>query len=227
MDDAPVVELIDVSKVYQMKAGDVVALNHVNFSVKRGEFVAIMGPSGSGKSTLMNMIGCLDVPTSGTIKINGVSTTDMTDDELTEHRLNTIGFIFQKFNLISLLTAYENVEYPLILKYGQRDHSERVKKLLTMVGFTEDRMQHTPYELSGGQQQRVAIARALANDPTFLLCDEPTGNLDSKMSTQIMEILSDLHKQGRTLVMVTHNPETAEYADRVIIIRDGEIVAEE
>ena len=227
MDDAPVVELIDVSKVYQMKAGDVVALNHVNFSVKRGEFVAIMGPSGSGKSTLMNMIGCLDVPTSGTIKINGVSTTDMTDNELTEHRLNTIGFIFQKFNLISLLTAYENVEYPLILKYGQRDHSERVKKLLTMVGFTEDRMQHTPYELSGGQQQRVSIARALANDPTFLLCDEPTGNLDSKMSTQIMEILSDLHKQGRTLVMVTHNPETAEYADRVIVIRDGEIVAEE
>lgn len=117
MDDAPVVELIDVSKVYQMKAGDVYALNHVNFSVKRGEFVAIMGPSGSGKSTLMNMIECLDVPTSGTIKINGVSTTDMTDDELTEYRLNTIGFIFQKFNLISLLTAYENVEYPLILKY--------------------------------------------------------------------------------------------------------------
>jgi len=227
MDDAPVVELIDVSKVYRMKAGDVYALNHVNFSVKRGEFVAIMGPSGSGKSTLMNMIGCLDVPTSGTIKINGVSTTDMTDDELTEHRLNTIGFIFQKFNLISLLTAYENVEHPLILKYGQRDHSVRVKKLLTMVGFTEDRMQHTPYELSGGQQQRVSIARALANDPTFLLCDEPTGNLDSKMSTQIMEILSDLHKQGRTLVMVTHNPETAEYADRVIIIRDGEIVGEE
>ncbi len=227
MDDAPVVELIDVSKVYQMKAGDVYALNHVNFSVKRGEFVAIMGPSGSGKSTLMNMIECLDVPTSGTIKINGVSTTDMTDDELTEYRLNTIGFIFQKFNLISLLTAYENVEYLLILKYGQRDHSERVKKLLTMVGFTEDRMQHTPYELSGGQQQRVSIARALANDPTFLLCDEPTGNLDSKMSTQIMEILSDLHKQGRTLVMVTHNPETAEYADRVIIIRDGEIVGEE
>jgi putative ABC transport system ATP-binding protein len=227
MDDAPVVELIDVSKVYQMKAGDVYALNHVNFSVKRGEFVAIMGPSGSGKSTLMHMIECLDVPTSGTIKINGVSTTDMTDDELTEYRLNTIGFIFQKFNLISLLTAYENVEYPLILKYGQRDHSERVKKLLTMVGFTEDRMQHTPYELSGGQQQRVSIARALANDPTFLLCDEPTGNLDSKMSTQIMEIINDLHKQGRTLVMVTHNPETAEYADRVIIIRDGEIVGEE
>ena len=191
------------------------------------ELIVLIGLPGAGKSTLMNMIECLDVPTSGTIKINGVSTTDMTDDELTEHRLNTIGFIFQKFNLISLLTAYENVEYPLILKYGQRDHSERVKKLLTMVGFTEDRMQHTPYELSGGQQQRVSIARALANDPTFLLCDEPTGNLDSKMSTQIMEILSDLHKQGRTLVMVTHNPETAEYADRVIIIRDGEIVGEE
>ncbi len=226
MDETPVVELSDVSKIYRMRAGDVYALNHVNFSIKRGEFVAIMGPSGSGKSTLMNMIGCLDVPTSGTIKISGVATTDMTDDELTEHRLNSIGFIFQKFNLISLLTAYENVEYPLILKYGQHDTTGRVTNLLKMVGFTEDRMQHTPYELSGGQQQRVSIARALANDPSFLLCDEPTGNLDSKMSTQIMELLASLHKEGRTIVLVTHNPETATYADRVITIRDGAIVDE-
>lgn len=223
MDDAPVVELSDVTKVYPMPAGDVYALNHINFSVKKGEFVAIMGPSGSGKSTLMNMIGCLDVPTSGVIKINGKSTTEMTDDELTLHRRDNIGFIFQKFNLISLLTAYENVEYPLILKYGTGDHSERVTKLLEMVGFTKDRMQHTPYELSGGQQQRVSIARALVNDPAFLLCDEPTGNLDSKMSTQIMELISGLHGNGRTVVMVTHNPETAKYADRTIIIRDGVI----
>ena len=224
MTDIPVVELQDVTKVYHMPAGDVYALNHVNFSVKKGEFVAITGPSGSGKSTLMNMIGCLDVPTTGTIKINGVSTSEMTDNELTDHRLNTVGFIFQKFNLISLLTAYENVEYPLILKYGKGDYSERVTKLLEMVGFTRDRMWHTPYELSGGQQQRVSIARALATDPTFLLCDEPTGNLDSKMSTQIMEILDNLHKEGRTILMVTHNPETTTYADRTIVIRDGEIV---
>ncbi|MDO5829079.1 MAG: ABC transporter ATP-binding protein, partial [Methanocorpusculum sp.] len=207
-------------------AGDVYALNHVNFSVKKGEFVAIMGPSGSGKSTLMNIIGCLDVPTSGVVKINGVATSDMSDDDLTIHRRDTVGFIFQKFNLISLLTAYENVEYPLLLRYGRKDHSARVKKLLNMVGIPDDRMQHTPFELSGGQQQRVSIARALANDPTFLLCDEPTGNLDSKMSTQIMEILSNLHKEGRTVLMVTHNPETAVYADRTIIIRDGVIVDE-
>lgn len=226
MEDIPVVELTDVTKVYPMPAGDVYALNHINFSIKKGEFVAIMGPSGSGKSTLMNIIGCLDVPTSGTVKINGKSTKEMSDDELTLHRRDNIGFIFQKFNLISLLTAYENVEYPLILKHGTGDHSQRVTTLLEMVGFTKDRMQHTPYELSGGQQQRVSIARALANDPAFLLCDEPTGNLDSKMSTQIMEIISGLHKSGRTVVMVTHNPETAVYADRVIIIKDG-VIADE
>jgi putative ABC transport system ATP-binding protein len=226
MNSIPVVELHDVSKIYPMPAGDVHALNHVNFSIQKGEFVAIMGPSGSGKSTLMNMIGCLDVPTSGEIKINGKSTSDMTDDELTLHRRETIGFIFQKFNLISLLTAYENVEYPLILKHGHKDDTTRTRDLLRMVGLTDGQMQHTPYELSGGQQQRVSIARALANDPTFLLCDEPTGNLDSKMSMQIMEILTALHAQGRTVVMVTHDPKTAEYAERIVIIKDGEIVNE-
>lgn len=226
MPDVPVVELVDVYKVYHMPAGDVHALNGVTFSVKNGEFVAIMGPSGSGKSTLMNMIGCLDVPTAGEMYIDGRSVREMTDDELTVHRRDRIGFIFQKFNLIGLLTAYENVEYPMILKYGKRDDTGRPKELLASVGIDEAKMMHTPFELSGGQQQRVAIARALANDPALLLCDEPTGNLDSKMSEQIMALLQDLNRKGRTIVMVTHDPKTATYANRTIVIRDGEIVDE-
>ena len=226
MPDVPVVELVDVYKVYHMPAGDVHALNGVTFSVMKGEFVAIMGPSGSGKSTLMNMIGCLDVPTTGEMYIDGRSVREMTDDELTIHRRDRIGFIFQKFNLIGLLTAYENVEYPMILKYGKRDDTGRPKELLASVGIDEAKMMHTPFELSGGQQQRVAIARALANDPALLLCDEPTGNLDSKMSEQIMALLQDLNRKGRTIVMVTHDPKTATYANRTIVIRDGEIVDE-
>ena len=226
MSEVPVVELVDVYKVYHMPAGDVHALNGVTFSVMKGEFVAIMGPSGSGKSTLMNMIGCLDVPTSGDMYIDGRNVKEMTDDELTIHRRDRIGFIFQKFNLIGLLTAYENVEYPMILKYGKRDDTGRPKELLASVGIDEAKMTHTPFELSGGQQQRVAIARALVNDPALLLCDEPTGNLDSKMSEQIMALLQDLNRKGRTIVMVTHDPHTATYANRTIVIRDGEIVNE-
>lgn len=222
----PVVELQDVYKIYRMPAGDVHALNGVTFSVMPGEFVAIMGPSGSGKSTLMNMIGCLDVPTEGEMYIDGKNVKEMTDDELTIHRRDHIGFIFQKFNLIGLLTAYENVEYPMILKYGKRDDTGRPKELLASVGIDEQKMTHTPFELSGGQQQRVAIARALANDPALLLCDEPTGNLDSKMSEQIMILLRELNSRGRTIIMVTHDPHTATYADRTIVIRDGEIVDE-
>lgn len=222
----PVVELRDVYKIYRMPAGDVHALNGVTFSVMPGEFVAIMGPSGSGKSTLMNMIGCLDVPTEGEMYIDGKNVKEMTDDELTIHRRDHIGFIFQKFNLIGLLTAYENVEYPMILKYGKRDDTGRPKELLASVGIDEQKMTHTPFELSGGQQQRVAIARALANDPALLLCDEPTGNLDSKMSEQIMMLLRELNSRGRTIIMVTHDPHTATYADRTIVIRDGEIVDE-
>ena len=222
----PVVELRAVYKIYRMPAGDVHALNGVTFSVMPGEFVAIMGPSGSGKSTLMNMIGCLDVPTEGEMYIDGKNVKEMTDDELTIHRRDHIGFIFQKFNLIGLLTAYENVEYPMILKYGKRDDTGRPKELLASVGIDEQKMTHTPFELSGGQQQRVAIARALANDPALLLCDEPTGNLDSKMSEQIMMLLRELNSRGRTIIMVTHEPHTATYADRTIIIRDGEIVDE-
>ncbi|HJK39548.1 MAG TPA: ABC transporter ATP-binding protein [Methanocorpusculum sp.] len=226
MSEVPVVELVDVYKVYHMPAGDVHALNGVTFSVMKGEFVAIMGPSGSGKSTLMNMIGCLDVPTAGDMYIDGRNVKEMTDDELTIHRRDRIGFIFQKFNLIGLLTAYENDEYPMILKYGKRDDTGRPKELLASVGIDEAKMTHTPFELSGGQQQRVAIARALANDPALLLCDEPTGNLDSKMSEQIMALLQDLNRKGRTIVMVTHDPHTATYANRTIVIRDGEIVNE-
>lgn len=222
----PVVELRDVYKIYRMPAGDVHALNGVTFSVMPGEFVAIMGPSGSGKSTLMNMIGCLDVPTEGEMYIDSKNVKEMTDDELTIHRRDHIGFIFQKFNLIGLLTAYENVEYPMILKYGKRDDTGRPKELLASVGIDEQKMTHTPFELSGGQQQRVAIARALANDPALLLCDEPTGNLDSKMSEQIMILLRELNSRGRTIIMVTHDPHTATYADRTIVIHDGEIVDE-
>ncbi|QYZ78288.1 ABC transporter ATP-binding protein [Methanofollis formosanus] len=223
MNDLPVIRLDGVTRVYSIPAGDVVALDDVSLDIMEGEFVAIMGPSGSGKSTLLNQIGSLDVPTSGDLFIDGRNTREMTDDELTDLRRDSIGYIFQKFNLIPLLTLYENVEYPLILKYGKRDESGRATELLKMVGLEGAMIEHTPTEISGGQQQRVAIARALVNDPKILLCDEPTGNLDSKTSTQIMEILADLNRRGKTVVMVTHDPATAEYANRTIVIRDGRV----
>ena len=219
----PVIELDDVTKVYPLPAGDVTALSGISIRIDEGEFVAIMGPSGSGKSTLLNQIGCLDRPTSGDLSLAGKNTREMGDRELTNLRLSSIGYIFQKFNLIPLLSAYENVEYPYIMKHRKNDDTGRVRNLLARVGIDESLSAHKPPELSGGQQQRVAIARALVNDPAILLCDEPTGNLDSQTSLQIMEILADLHRRGRTLVMVTHNPETAAYADRTITIRDGRI----
>ncbi len=218
---SPVIELDGVTKIYPLPAGDVTALAGISLSIDEGEFVAIMGPSGSGKSTLLNQIGCLDRPTSGDLFLAGKNTREMDDRELTSLRLSSIGYIFQKFNLIPLLSAYENVEYPYIMKHRKNDDTGRVRDLLATVGIDEDLSTHKPNELSGGQQQRVAIARALVNDPAILLCDEPTGNLDSQTSLQIMEILADLHSRGRTLVMVTHNPETAGYADRTITIRDG------
>ena len=220
---SPVIELMDVVRVYTLPSGDVTALKGVSLRIDEGEFVAIMGPSGSGKSTLLNQIGCLDRPTSGDLFLAGKNTREMDDRELTNLRLSSIGYIFQKFNLIPLLSAYENVEYPYIMKYRKNDDTGKVRDLLAMVGIDENLSAHKPNELSGGQQQRVAIARALGNDPAILLCDEPTGNLDSQTSLQIMEILADLHSRGRTLVMVTHNPETATYADRTITIRDGQI----
>jgi len=221
--DAPVIRLEEVRKVYPRPAGDVVALNGVTLSIEEGEFVAIMGASGSGKSTLLNQLGCLDVPTSGRLLIDGTDVRDLSDIELTNLRRDAIGFIFQKFNLIPLLTAYENVELPLIMKHRRRDVSGRPAELLRKVGLEGEMITHTPPELSGGQQQRVAIARALANDPRILLADEPTGNLDSKTGTQIMDLLADLHQEGRTIVMVTHDARTAAYADRVVTISDGRI----
>jgi len=223
MDEEAVISLRDVTKIYPLAAGDVRSLDHVSLSVLKGDFVAIMGPSGSGKSTLLNQIGCLDTPTAGDVIINGVNTKNLSDDALTELRRDSIGFIFQKFNLIPVLTARENVEYPYIVKNRRRDDGGRAAALLERVGIDAGHAAHTPNELSGGQQQRVAVARALINDPAILLCDEPTGNLDSATSVQIMELLAELNHGGKTVVMVTHDPSTATYANRVIRIRDGRI----
>jgi putative ABC transport system ATP-binding protein len=219
-----VIELADVTKIYPLPAGDVVALDRVSISIKEGDFVAVMGPSGSGKSTLLNQVGSLDIPTSGDLFIDGKNIKDMDDRELTNLRLRSIGFIFQKFNLIPLLTAYENVEYPYILKNRRRDEKDgHVTETLQMVGIDQVLATHRPPELSGGQQQRVAIARALVNNPKILLCDEPTGNLDTATGSQIMGILTTLHKQGRTIIMVTHDPAIARYASRTITMQDGRV----
>jgi len=219
----PVIQLEGVSRIYRMPFGDVVALNNVSLSIEEGDFIAIMGPSGSGKSTLLNMIGSLDVPTEGKLYINKTDVGSLSDDELTDLRRDTIGFIFQQFNLIPLLTVRENVEYPYILKYRKTDTEGRCDELLKCMGLTESLSHHKPNELSGGQQQRVAIARALVNDPKILLCDEPTGNLDSKTGTQVMELLKKLNDQGKTIIMVTHDTQIADYAKRTITIADGEI----
>lgn len=224
MDSTPVIALEDVRKIYPLLSGDVQALAGVSLTIAKGEFVAIMGTSGSGKSTLMNQIGCLDVPTSGTVRIDGQDISQLSDFDLTALRRDSIGYIFQKFNLIPLLTAFENVEYPLVLKDRTYDTTGRVQALLDSVGINAALAAHRPAELSGGQQQRVAVARALVNEPSILLCDEPTGNLDSKTSIQIMEMLARLNREGRTVIMVTHDASTAEYADRTIMIQDGNIV---
>ena len=223
MQQVPVIELADVSKIYPLPSGDVVALDHLSLRIDRGEFVAIMGPSGSGKSTLLNQIGGLDVPTAGILKITGKNIRKMSDTELTNLRLNAIGYIFQKFNLIPLLSAYENVEYPYILKHRSNDTTGRVSRLLADVGIDRKMAKHKPAELSGGQQQRVAVARALINDPDILLCDEPTGNLDTKTGSQIMDMLVDLNRQGRTVIIVTHDPAISARAERIIRIRDGKV----
>jgi putative ABC transport system ATP-binding protein len=223
MSGGPVISLVDVTRVYHMPAEDVVALDHVSLDIERGDFIAIMGPSGSGKSTLLNQIGCLDRPTEGDVFINGRSIREMNDNELTDLRRDTIGYIFQTFNLIPLLTAYENVEYPLVLRHKSRAPREEILGLLGRVGIDEALANHTPGELSGGQQQRVAIARALVNDPDIILCDEPTGNLDSRTGTQIMEMLRSFNIQGKTIIMVTHDTRIAGYAHSTIMIRDGRI----
>jgi putative ABC transport system ATP-binding protein len=221
--ETPIISLTGVSKRYSLESGDVSALDNVTLDIRKGEFVAIMGPSGSGKSTLMNQIGILDVPTEGRLAIAGRDIATLTDLERTALRRDTIGFIFQKFYLLPLLTAFENVEYPYILKNGIRDSGGLSRKLLDMVGITERLAAHRPSQLSGGQQQRVAIARALVNDPEILLCDEPTGNLDSRTGTQVMDLLTDLNRKGRTIIVVTHETSVSGYADRTIHIVDGTI----
>jgi len=223
MNGSPLIRLLDVSKVYHLESGDFTALNHISLDIREGEFVALMGPSGSGKSTMMNQLGILDVPTTGTVSIAGKDIASMTPLERTHMRRDVIGYIFQKFYLIPLLSAYENVEYPLILKYKKRDTTGRAASVLKSVGFDQQMSAHRPNQLSGGQQQRVAIARALVNDPKILLCDEPTGNLDRKTGFQIMEILSGLHKEGKTVILVTHDPKIAEYAHRTIQLEDGRV----
>lgn len=220
------VQIEDMCKIYNPGENEVRALDHVSVSIEEGEFVAIIGQSGSGKSTLMNMLGCLDVPTSGKYILNGQDVSDLNDDELSDIRNQEIGFIFQGFNLIPNLTALENVELPLIYRGVSRgERNELSRKALEKVGLGH-RIHHKPAEMSGGQQQRVAIARAIAQAPPVILADEPTGNLDSRSTGEIMQILQELHSEGRTVILITHDNEIAAQAKRVIKIKDGRIEAD-
>ena len=218
------IKVRDMCKIYNPGENEVRALDHVNLEIQKGEFVAIIGHSGSGKSTLMNMLGCLDIPTSGEYYLNGKDVSEMGDNQLSEIRNEEIGFIFQGFNLIADLTAIENVELPLIYRgIGRSERYKLALEALKMVGL-EQRMHHKPAEMSGGQQQRVAIARAIAAKPPVILADEPTGNLDSASTKEIMEILRGLHDSGRSVILITHDNDIAEQAKRVVRILDGKIV---
>lgn len=220
------VEVQDMCKIYNPGENEVRALDHVSLKIQKEEFVAIIGHSGSGKSTLMNMLGCLDVPTSGRYYLNGKDVSNMTDDELSDIRNIEIGFIFQGFNLIPNLTAQENVELPLIYRgVPRKERSALATESLEIVGLSH-RMDHKPSEMSGGQQQRVAIARAIAAKPPVILADEPTGNLDSRSTQEIMNVLKELHRSGRTVILITHDDEIAAQVKRVIRIKDGRIEAD-
>ena len=219
----PLINMVNICKVYKMGDIEVNALKDINISIFKKEFVSIIGPSGSGKSTLMNIIGCLDVPTSGEYYLDGSEIGSLDEDMQAEIRNFTIGFIFQGFNLLPKLTAIENVELPLVYQgKDKKDRSERAIKALERVGLG-DRVHHRPSQLSGGQQQRVAIARALAGDPTLILADEPTGNLDSKSGKEVMKMLHELHDQGQTIVLITHDNNVALEAKRIIRVHDGQI----
>ncbi len=214
-------------KTYQLGGQEVNALCEATFTISQGEFVAIMGPSGSGKSTLMNILGCLDTPTKGNYYLRGKLVSTLDDNELAYIRNNEIGFVFQVFNLLARATAFHNVELPLIYKGTQKKvREEKTHKALEMVEMS-DRMNHRPSELSGGERQRVAIARALVNEPSLLLADEPTGNLDSKTGLEIINLFRKIHSQGNTIIVVTHEREIAEHAHRIIFLKDGRIVKEE
>lgn len=218
------IALANVKKIYHMGDTEVAALAGINLNISAGEFTAIMGPSGSGKSTLMNILGCLDRPTEGSYLLDGQEVAFMTDDQLAVTRNKKIGFVFQNFNLLPRISAMQNVALPLVYSgVPKKDREQKAIEALEAVGL-EKRLDHRPNELSGGQRQRVAIARALVNDPTIIMADEPTGNLDSKSGVEVMAIFDKLNALGRTIILVTHEPDIAEYAKRVIHVRDGLIV---
>ena len=219
-----VIDIQGITKTYVNGKLSVPVLHGIDLQVNKGEFVSIMGPSGSGKSTFMNILGCLDRPTTGSYRLNGDEVATLSDDELAFVRNKQIGFVFQSFNLLTKLTALENVALPMIYAgMDKKSRNERAAALLSSVGLG-DRMDHLPSELSGGQRQRVAIARALANNPAIIMADEPTGNLDSKSTIDVMNIFSGLYDEGRTIILVTHEPEIATYASRNVVLRDGLIV---
>jgi len=224
MTNKTIINLKDVWKIYKMGKVEVPALRGLNLTINRGEFVSIMGPSGSGKSTAMNMIGCLDIPTRGSIHLSGQNISKLSESRLAQIRGKKIGFIFQQFNLLNSLTAIENVMLPMIFQgYSDSKRKEQATKLLEMVDLGT-RLNHKPTEMSGGQQQRVAIARSLANDPEVILADEPTGNLDSKTGSSVLEFLKKLNNEGKTIVLVTHDSALAKQAKRSEYLRDGQIV---
>jgi putative ABC transport system ATP-binding protein len=221
--DAPVAELVDVTRVYTMGANEVRALDRFSFTFRQGEYWSIMGSSGSGKSTLLNVLGCIDRPTDGTYRVKGEDTSDLDDDRLSELRSRHIGFVFQSYNLIQQLNVMENILVPLIYQDDPPDDAEdRAQRLAHRVGLG-NRLDHKPTELSGGQQQRVAIARALVNDPTFVLADEATGNLDSKTAGEILDLFDELHAEGKTILIVTHEPTVGARAERTLRLKDGRI----
>lgn len=218
-----VIDIKDIKRDFPLGNEIVKVLKGIDLQIERGEYVALMGPSGSGKSTLMNLLGCLDTPTSGTYLLNQKDVSNMTDDELAEIRNKEIGFVFQTFNLLPRTTALENVALPMVYAgVAKKDRNKRAEEVLTDVGLA-DRMDHKPNQLSGGQRQRVAVGRALVNKPSIILADEPTGNLDSKTSEEIMALFGEIHKQGNTVIIVTHEEEVAEQAHRIIRLRDGVI----
>jgi len=218
---AEIIRLVDVSKIYGSGDATVHAVDDVSLAVNEGDFLAVMGPSGSGKSTLMHILGCLDVPTTGEYRFAGEDVSRMNERELASIRNRRIGFVFQQFHLLSSMSAWRNIELPLLYRTA-RDRKQMALNALAQVGLS-DRVQHRPNELSGGQQQRVAIARALVTDPTMILADEPTGNLDSKASREVLDILSGLHKSGHTIVLITHDPNVAGVAERVVEMADGRL----